>query len=450
MLREIKLLACLAGAIAPCFLMTARPASAADETFTVKQIISLPNGQSVGSFDIGFDDANIHTFAFADRTNKSVDLIDTNTNKVVKQLTANFAGVRANPGQASGPDGVLIVDQKEVWAGDAPSSCLTVAPFTCTHDSSIKVIDIKSGSTVAVLNTGGQRRADELCEDVGHEVVLMANDNPLDSFITFWSAETRGNAGPPTSDDGGNGSLGKIRFDGTDPRGKNITASGIEQCKHDPRTDKFYLNIPATGSDGSGPGVVVVISTEAPFKVEKVITVPISTGCTGPAGMAIGPNHQILLGCGGTTSLIIDDRDGSIIASLPGATSDEAWYNPGDNQYFLATDLVLSVVDSTGVQDLPAPSANGSHVVAADMLRNQVYVPINNVAAEGGASHICRDHGGDDTKGCIAVFTAKNDDHCLAQGMPVLDHDDGDDPVFMRTRCSDDRRADRGDDDHDR
>jgi hypothetical protein len=25
--------------------------------------------------------------------------------------------------------------------------------------------------------------------------------------------------------------------------------------------------------------------------------------------------------------------------------------------------------------------------------------------------------------------------------MPVLDHDDGDDPLFMRTRCDDDRRA---------
>jgi hypothetical protein len=444
---KVKLLACLASAVVPWFLMTAGTASAADETFTVKQIISLPNGQSVGSFDIGFDDANIHTFAFADRTNKSVDIIDTNTNTVVKQLTSNFAGVRASPRQASGPDGVIIVDQKEVWAGDAPSSCVGAV---CTHDSSIKVIDIKTGNTVAVMNTGGQRRADELCEDVGHEVVLMANDNPLDNFITFWSTETRGNAGPPTSDDGGNGSLGKIRFDGTDPRGKNITASGIEQCKHDPRTDKFYLNIPATGSDGSGPGVVVVISTEAPFKVEKVITIPTSTGCTGPAGMAIGPNHEILLGCGGTNSLIIDDRDGGIIAFLGGATSDEAWYNPGDNQYFLATDLKLSVVDSSGAQDLPATSANGSHVVAADMLRNQVYVPINNNPDEGGASHICRDHGGADALGCIAVFTAKNDDHCLAEGMPVLDHDDGDDPVFMRTRCSDDRGADRDDNDRDR
>jgi hypothetical protein len=433
MLRTIKLLACLAGAAAPWFLMTATIGSAADETFTVKQIISLPNGQSVVSFDIGFDDANIHTFVFADRQNKAVDVIDTNTNTIVKQLTASppFAGVRASPGQSSGPDGVIIVDQREVWAGDGPSSCTGTV---CTHDSSIKAIDIKTGATIAVMNTGGQRRADELCEAVNHEVVLMANDNPLDSFITFWSTETHT-------------MLGKIRFDGTDPKGKNIAANGIEQCKHDPRTDKFYLNIPATvDPTTNNAGVVVVMSPVAPFTIEKVITIPTSTGCTGPAGMAIGPNHQILLGCGGTASLIIDDRDGGIIAFLGGATSDEAWYNPGDNHYFLATDGVLSVVDHTGAQDLPAVTANGSHVVAADMLKNQVYVPINNNPAEGGASHICRDHGGDDAKGCIAVYTAKNDDRCLAQGMPVLDHDDGDDPVFMRTRCSDDRRADRSDD----
>jgi hypothetical protein len=440
MRRKVKLLACLTGAVAPWFLMTTGTASAADETFTLKQIISLPNGQSVGSFDIGFDDANIHTFAFADRTNASVDIIDTNTNTVVKQLTANppFAGVRANPGAASGPDGVLIVDQKEVWAGDAPTSCTTVAPFTCTPDSSIKVIDIKTGATTAVMITGGQRRADELCEDVSREVVLIANDDPVDSFITFWSTETHA-------------MLGKIKFDGSDANGKNITANGIEQCKHDPRTDKYYLNIPATvNSSTNNAGVVVVISNQAPFRVEKVFTIATSTGCTGPAGMAIGPNHEIALGCGGTTSLIIDDRDGGIIAALGGETSDEIWYNPGDNHYFFADDLKLGVVDHTGAEDLTTQTAVGSHVVAADMLKNQVYVPINDNPAEGGASKICGSNGGDDTKGCIAVYTAKNDDHCLAQGMPVLDHDDGDDPVFMRTRCSDDRRADRGGNDRDR
>jgi hypothetical protein len=235
--------------------------------------------------------------------------------------------------------------------------------------------------------------------------------------------------------------LGKIKLDGTDAAGKSITANGIEQCKFNPRTGLFYLNLPATAADGSGPGLVLRITAEAPFRVVDFFTIPASTGCAGPAGLAIGPDHQILLGCGGTASLIIDDRSGGTIATLTGETSDEAWYNPGDNHYFLATDLRLGVVDHTGVPDATTTTANGSHVVAADMLRNQVYVPINNNPAEGGASHICGGNGGDDTKGCIAVYTAKNDDHCLTEGMPVLDHDDGDDPVFMRTRCDDDRRA---------
>ena len=37
--------------------------------------------------------------------------------------------------------------------------------------------------------------------------------------------------------------------------------------------------------------------------------------------------------------------------------------------------------------------------------------------------------------GCIAVFTAKNDDKCLTGQMPILRHKDGDDPVFMRPPC---------------
>jgi len=424
MIPRVKLLACVAGAIAPLLMMTGP--CAGEETFTLKQIINLPNGQSVGSFDIAFVDANAHLMAFADRTNASVDVIDTRTNKVVRQLTGlpnhPFAGVRANPGQASGPDGVLIVDQKEVWAGDGPSHCDTVAPFTCKHDSSIKAIDIRSGKTIAVMNTGGQRRADELCEAVSREVVLMANDNPLDSFITFWSTETHQ-------------MLGKIKLDGTDADGKNIVANGIEQCKFNPRTGYFYLNLPATLADGSGPGLVLRITAEAPFQVVDFFTIPLSSGCGGPAGLAIGPDHQILLGCGAPGSLIIDDRTGATIASLPGQTSDEAWYNPGDNSYFLADDLKLGVVDHTGHEDTTVVTANGSHVVAADMVSNQVYVPINNNPAEGGASHICGGNGGDDTKGCIAVYTARHDDHCLTEGMPVMDHDDGDDPVFMRPRC---------------
>src|SRR6266849_11223477 len=84
----------------------------------------------------------------------------------------------------------------------------------------------------------GKKRTDELCEDPRHEVVLAANNAPSDNFLTFISTETHK-------------ILGKITFDGKDPRGDKILANGIEQCQWNPRDEKFYLAIPDIGgSDG--------------------------------------------------------------------------------------------------------------------------------------------------------------------------------------------------------
>ena len=90
-------------------------------------------------------------------------------------------------------------------------------------------------------------------------------------------------------------------------------------------------------------------------------------------------------------------------------------------------------------------------MVAADMLKNQIYVPVRSNTVTGtcgtaGCGTLCGVAGSTAAaQGCIAVLTAAKDDSCLAQGMPVLDHDDGDDPVFMRVRGED-----HGRDEHDR
>jgi hypothetical protein len=374
----------------------------------------------------------------ADRTNKAIDVVKTDTNTFPAtngQLTgctpacSVFVGVQG-PANTSGPNGVIVVDHREVWAADGVSA----APGHTT--SKMYAIDFNN-NLLATMDTGGTHRVDELCEDVNHEVVLVANDDASDSFVTFWSTESHA-------------MLRKIVFKaGGLNNTKNIVANGIEQCKFDPRTKKFYLAIPDVGG---GNGAVVTFARNAPFGVIDEFLIPASSGCAGPQGLAIGPKHQIILGCGApatgaANSLIIDDRDGSILAVLGGeGGADEAWYNPGDNQYFIAESNnpngpVFGVVDGTGAEDQSIPTAAGSHSIAADMLKNQVYVPGNK-----GAVTLC---GG--SNGCIAVFTATGrDDKCLASGMPVLDHDDGDDPVFMRTRCDDDRRADRDDHDRDR
>jgi hypothetical protein len=430
MRTNLKVLACLTGVLFPCLFAIPGTASA-DETFTKTKVISVPGG--LGSFDIGFVDADIHTYVLADRTNKAIDVVDTNTNTVTTQLTGCGPKV-ASPtpptcsvfvggsGAKGGPNGVIIVDHKEVWAGDG--------------NSHIVAINMADNSLLLNATTGGSQRADELCEDVGHEVVLIANDEAVDSFVTFWSTETHA-------------MVGKIVFKaGGLNNTKNIVANGIEQCKFNPRTNRFYLAIPDVGG---GNGAVVTFARTAPFLVIDEILIPASSGCAGPQGLAIGPNHEIQLGCAGTSSLMIDDRSTStntiIIANEAGeGGADEAWYNPGDNQYFIAesnnTPPSFGVVDRGGHKDASVPTQAGSHSIAVDMLKNQVYIPVNS----GGG--LC---GATSTTGCIAVFTATGkDDKCLASGMPVLDHDDGDDPVFMRTRCDDDRRADRDDHDRDR
>jgi hypothetical protein len=475
-MSKAKLLACLVGAIVSCLLAVA--AQSAEETYTLKTIVPVPGGLT--SFDIAFVDANINTFVLADRTNKSIDVVDTRTNTMTHQRTASppFVGIVASPANASGPNGVMIVDQREIWATDGPviGNC-TPSPtgLKCTGPvttpSSIKVIDLKTGAMIANIPNGGTRRADELCDDVKHEMVLVANDDPADNFLTFIDAESHSIIGTTHKLDGSDPNF-KITLTGvTLPTHSKVAADGIEQCKFNPRTGSYYLAVPATAitdldkplsstNPSPGPGVVLRISRRAPFHIEETITVPASTGCQGPQGLAIGPRHEIQLGCGGANSVIIDDRSGPLATIISTETgeggADEVWYNPGNNSFFIARSGAgkLGVQDAGGNESaLPQPDADvttaiGSHVVAADMQRNEIYVPIRSTTFPANpptVSTICSSKGGVDANGCIAVFTAPKDDECLAQGMPVLDHDDGDDPVFMRTRC-----RDHDDDDHDR
>jgi hypothetical protein len=171
-----------------------------------------------------------------------------------------------------------------------------------------------------------------------------------------------------------------------------------------------------------------------------------------------------MVGCNGSThstnSVIIDDRNGHIIAKLANESGpDMVWYNPGDGQYFLARSSaaaatqLLGVVDARGPQadtsvytaNKPNPPASSSHSVAADPVANQVFVAIGG----NGSSTVCgAQPGGSNTQGCIAVYTTTNDDKCLAEGAPVRTASAGEDPVFMRGRCRDNDHHDH-DHDHD-
>ena len=418
-------------------------AFAADETFSKTSVIIVPGG--LNSFDIGFVDPQLGLYFLADRTNKTIDQVKTSDNSITQLAAGSFVGVQTGT-DTSGPNGVITAnDHTEVWAADGVlcnntnNACGADTP--ATQKSRIQVISLKTGKVTHTIDNGGQRRADELCEDPQQHVVLVANDNELDLFLTFISTETYT-------------VIGTLRLDGTDPDAQNVNATnGIEQCQWNPRTKKFYLAIPEVSGSGNNtvPGAVLEINP-ASMKVQKVFPIdfgfsagpPATADCLGPQGLAIGPQREILLGCSnaGKGSVIINELSGDLVRNLANLNgNDEVWFNPGDNHYFLAGSnhnlalptpgAILGVVDQSGdpaVEDASPATKSGSHSVAADPVKNQVYVPVNNNPA-GSAFALC----GQGVPGCIAVFTAANDDPgiCNGPGTP------GDDTVFLRHVCPD-------------
>jgi hypothetical protein len=408
----------------------------AEETFSKTSTIAVPGG--LNSFDIGFVDPQIGRYFLADRTNKTVDQVVTSTNAISQLAVGSFVGVQ--PGtNTSGPNGVITAnDHSEVWAADGVL-CGACGPNDLVSQTSrIQVIDLKTGKVTHTIDNGGQRRADELCEDPQHHLVLLANDDESDLFLTFISTESYK-------------IVGKLFLDGSDRNAQNIKATnGIEQCQWSPRTGKFYLAIPEVSGTGSNsvPGAVLEINP-ASMKVQKVFSIdfgfvagpPATANCLGPQGLAIGPQREILLGCSnsGQGTVIINELDGDLVRNLPGLNgNDEVWYNPGDNHYFLAGSNhtggpILGVVDQSpdanDNEDTSVTTAAGSHSVAADPVKNQVYVPGNNAATA-----LC---GG--STGCIAVFTAANDDPGVCSGPGAAAHGQGKegDPGFLKHVCPD-------------
>jgi hypothetical protein len=371
----------------------------ADEVFSVKTTINIP-GAPLASFDISWVDPELHAYFLGDRSNKSIDVIDTNSKTVTHQFTPGFVGFTGN-NDTSGPDGVLTLEnhgQNQIWVGDG--------------NSTIKVLAYPSGTLLHTIPTGGVNRADELCYDAAEHLILMANDADHPPFVTFIPTE-----GPNAYQ-----VVQTIKV----PEATN----GIEQCAWDERTGLFYLNIPEVNGPGNdtADGAVYVISPKSMAIVARW-DVPVAD-CAGPQGMAIGPEPQILLGCnapsipsGIRNAATINEKSGSIIKVLADqGGADEVWFNAGDGHYFLADgshrpDEQLAVVDSRGGNPDQAvvianPAGAGSaHSVAADPRRNQAYVPIPSNAG----STLCPT-----ANGCVAVLATKHDDHRVSV---FRDHD---------------------------
>jgi hypothetical protein len=399
-----------------------------EEQLVLKKTIDV-GGTGLGAFDISFVDPSIETYVLADRTNASIDVFDSAEASFVGRFGAKcpagnpaphfcFQGVvlvnNVANNNLSGPDGVVIVGHKEIWAGDG--------------DSRIKVIDLATGSFVTTISTGGTARVDEMADDPRDHIIAAANNADSPPFVTLFDTNKKTIVAQLIFSNKAtdvctapNPATYKCVHTGID------ATNGIEQAQWSPETGLFYISVPQVGPDATIGGVSVIdpatMGVTHTFLVSK---------CT-PAGLTLGPRHQALLGCSVsfgtppnvlTQSVVIDiistssAIDGARVASVPVGGSDEVWFDSGTNHYFLAARSnedntgkitpVLGVIDArTNTIDPSVPTSTTAHSVAADRHSHFVFVPIGKVPANSPA-------GTDATNpcpvnGCIAVYRARSE-----------------------------------------
>src|SRR5262249_30548794 len=153
-------------------------------------------------------------------TNASIDVVNTSTNQLIHQFEPGFVGATGN-NDTSGPNGVLVANGNQLWAGDGMSR--------------VWVLDVTTGAVIkgpisTAITAGDQDTADALCHDRTNPIILVANgaSEPY-PFVTFISSTSFS-------------VLRHIVMDGTN--GTPNATGGIEQCQWSPRTGKFYLNVP--------------------------------------------------------------------------------------------------------------------------------------------------------------------------------------------------------------
>jgi hypothetical protein len=367
----------------------------ADEHMVLVDTIDV-GGKGLGTFDISFVDPKLDLYILADRTNGSVDFFDASDNTFTSRVSG-FAGQKLKAdgvtadNTISGPDGVTIVNHKEVWAGDG--------------DSTVKVIDIASHQIVDTISTGGKFRCDEMAWDSTDHILAVANNADAPPFVTMINTDTHK-------------VVGKIVFDGTKGT-PDATETGIEQPQWSPRTGLFYVSVPQIVPTDATQGGVSVID---PSSLSVTVTYPV-LNCS-PAGLTLGPRHEAMIGCGAsftvppatvatTQSIVINLDNGDIVANIAQAGgNDEVWYDRGTTHYYLAArntltagkvTPILGTVDArTNAWDSGVSTSTTAHSVAADPRSHHIFVPIGFVppgsTAGTDSTNPCP------TRGCIAVY----------------------------------------------
>jgi len=414
-------IACVAGAI----LASCNGGDNGESHFSdLKATIAVP-GIGAGSnfsFDISGVDSAKGRMYFTDRNNKSVDVIDIASNRVIKQITGGFAGCNTGPTCAganndkSGPDGLNIIPGTTlIYVGDV---------------NSVKIIDTTTDTVVKTIAIGGTSglRADEGCYDPDHHLFMINSPGESPPFATFIDTTTQSIVATLLFTDPGSGASGP-------------PSAGLEACVYDHGTASFLNNndgstanpngevdvIPAAFVLAGTPGNPVTLTLPVPTPANGVKIFPL--GNCDPTGLDLGPGTDMAISCRqGTAGVpltveIMDRTNGALLTTLNAGGGDQITYDAASNRYYLAASRwtakgvssgpactaaspctpVLQVIDA-GSRSLVKTlvTGNNAHSVAVDPATHSVYMPYSTAGAPAGCPSCSADS--PFTNGGVLVF----------------------------------------------
>ncbi len=397
----------------------------ADPLYHLLTTIAVPSnpagnvqGGAFTGYDIAYFDGTTQLMYLADRSNASVDIFSAKTNSFVGRV-GSFVGIQPQPvnpatvnNDISGPDGVVVANfggAKQLWAGDGPS-LLKGFDLTLPGSPPLSGTPINTGASPAT-------RVDEMAFDPKDHLLLVANNAADPPFATLVDTSTKAIVTKITFD-------GKTVAQGGDGHGAPSATNGIEQAVWDPsHGGRFFISIPQL--NGSGPGGVAMLDISG--NVTHVydfgsVALGAFTACS-PAGLALGANGKLMVGCGvASQSILLDPNanggNGSTKAFTQVSGEDMVWFDPTTNRYFLAARLnpggpVLGIIDGlteTFLQNVR--TTPGDHSVAVDPVSGEVFVPFGG-SFGAAVNNIC-------PFGCIGVFGVPEPGSLLLLGVGLI------------------------------
>ena len=322
--------ACSGGATGPSPSPRAEPLPAG----VLTHVELPPITAKTAAIDIMLINQSAHLLYVADRTDNGVDVLDVSTPRARYLKTFDVGG--------SAPNGIIL----------APDLGKL---FTGNNDSTVSVIDTRTGKILANLKTGGKQRADEMDYDAKEKKVYVANS--AENFVTVIDAAR-------------NTILKKI---------ENIGTGGLEQPRYNQADGKFYLTL-------SDDNQIVEFDPATDTVVKNF---DVGAKCN-PMGISINQKtQQALLGCGNKKSPLTalwDIKAGKVLgtSSEAGAGDMTLYDEKADRFFFAASNFTragapapeLAVFSgSDPLRFLTAvPTAVGSHSVAYDETNKVLYV----------------------------------------------------------------------------